>query len=146
MAPKEMEKEVVGTLSMLQSEPMSSEEAEALIIDARKNSRFLAEMDTQDIQALAQLISILRYEKDEQVIFKGESASWAGGPPPPRSAASRHSSPLVVIHRHALAPAHHHHSQHGRYRSEWIPASRAPEWDGDWADVVRRAHRCVKQG
>ena len=52
--------------------------AEIMLREARDGSAFLGKLDAGDLASLAQSISIVGYEAGEQVLVKGEPATWVG--------------------------------------------------------------------
>ena len=53
-------------------------EAEQLLHEAREHSPFLKELDEGDIASLAAVVSVFAFEAGEQVMAKGEPATWVG--------------------------------------------------------------------
>ena len=57
---------------------LSLEEAEVLILQAQASSKFLSSLNPEDVRNLAEHLVILKFEANEQIIKKGELASWMG--------------------------------------------------------------------
>jgi hypothetical protein len=54
------------------------DEAAALFREASRSSTFLQAFNAGDIASLAQSISVVTFDKGEQILAKGEPASWVG--------------------------------------------------------------------
>ena len=63
---------------MLRSETQGQSESESLLEYARRKSRFLSAITSEDIGELASHISVLEFEEGQQIIQEGEQASWIG--------------------------------------------------------------------
>lgn len=61
-----------------ESETTDILEAENLLRSAREHSPFLQNMDAGDVRSLASSISIVGFEAGEQVMVKGQTATWVG--------------------------------------------------------------------
>ena len=60
----------------LASETQSKEEAEALLLQAALRSDFLERFTDADIASLCEHLSFVGFEAEEQVMARGEVATW----------------------------------------------------------------------
>jgi hypothetical protein len=56
----------------------SMTEAEQLMVEAQQHSPFLQRLNAGDISSLTSVINVVRVRKGEQVLCKGEPATWVG--------------------------------------------------------------------
>ena len=68
----------LGPADALASDMTDASEAEALLHEAREHSPFLEQLTAGDIASLAEVITVVGFETDEQVLAKGEPATWVG--------------------------------------------------------------------
>ena len=67
-----------AAITELSSETQDQLEAESLLRDARERSPFLKALDSGDLASLAQAVSIVGFDAGEQVMMKGQTATWVG--------------------------------------------------------------------